>query len=250
MNDISIFCAGSTQALHYACDILSAKGLNVVYEPCNAARYMLLDIPSLGLEDKLRSGRDLSELLRSISDDTVVIGGGLEHPLLEGYTKYDLLKTEGYLKENARITAYCALHIIGDALPVTLEDCPVLVIGWGRIGKMLTSLLVRVGANVTVATRDIRCVASLAKLGIGAVLTDNVTTDRSRLIVNTAPVQILSDEAVNACRSAVKIDLASVKGLPGDDVIWAKGLPDRCAPESSGKLIARYVLDYLKENDP
>ena len=250
MDDLSIFCAGSTPALRYACDTLSAKGLNIVCEPCDAARCVLLDVPCLGPDDNLRSGMDLREVLRSMPDDTVIIGGGLDHPLLEGYRKYDLLKTEGYLKENARITAYCALHIIGDALPVTLEDCPVLVIGWGRIGKMLTSLLVRVGANVTVATRDIRSVASLAKLGIGAILTDNIDPVRSRLIVNTAPVQILSDEAVIACRDAVKIDLASVKGLPGDDVIWARGLPGRCAPESSGRLIARYVQDYLKENDP
>ena len=130
---------------------------------------------------------------------------------------------------------------------MTLEDCPVLVVGWGRIGKVLTSLLVRLGAHVTVATRDIRSVASLAMLGIGAVLTDKICPKKYRLIINTAPAPVLSKEALALCTDAVKIDLASVKGLAGDDVVWARGLPGLHAPESSGKLIARYALDYLKE---
>lgn len=247
MDDVTVFCAGTTQAVRYAADLLSQKGINVVYEPSNEVMCTLLDVPSIGPDDKLRNGSDLRALVDAVPNDTHFIGGGLDHPLLEGRKKYDLLKIEGYLKENARITAYCALHIIGNALPVTLEDCPILVIGWGRIGKILTSLLVRLGGNVTVATRDIRSIASLAKLGISAVLTDKIHPQNYRLIANTAPAPILSEETLALCSEAVKVDLASVKGLVGDDVIRARGLPGLYAPESSGKLIARYVLDYLKE---
>ena len=243
MDGLTIFCAGSTKAVRYAANILSGKGLNIVYEPCDNVTCVLLDIPSIGL----RNWDDLRELAAAVPDDSLWIGGGLEHPMLEGFKKFDLLNKEGYLKENARITAYCALHIIGAALPVTLEDCPVLIIGWGRIGKILTSLLVRIGAHVTVATRDIRSIASLAKLGISAVLTDKIAPDNFRLIVNTAPAPILDEGSLRSCAEVVKIDLASIKGLAGDDVIWARGLPGLYAPESSGKLIARYVLDHLKE---
>jgi len=250
MDDLTFLCAGSTKAVRYAADILSEKGINIVFEPCDAVACVLLDVPSIGQDGKLRSGKDLRELVAAIPDTAVIIGGGLDHPLLEGRRKLDLLKKEGYLKENARITAYCALHIVGAALPVTLEDCPVLVVGWGRIGKVLTSLLVRLGAHVTVATRDIRSVASLAMLGIGAVLTDKLCPQKYRLIINTAPAPVLSKEALALCTDAVKIDLASVKGLAGDDVVWARGLPGLHAPESSGKLIARYVLNYLKEDIP
>ena len=250
MDDITLFCAGSTRATRYACDILSSRGINTICEPCDTVKFALLDVPSLGPANTLRGGEGLRDVLNAIPNNVTLIGGRLDHPMLEKYPKYDLLKTESYLKENARITAYCALHIIGEALPVTLEDCPVLVIGWGRIGKVLTSLLVRIGANVTVATRDIRSAASLTKLGISAVLMHGIIPDHYRLIVNTAPATVLSNEAVSLCKDAVKIDLASTIGLPGDDVIWATGLPGRCAPESSGKLIARYVLEYLKENDP
>ena len=250
MEDLTIFSAGSTKAVQYAADILSEKGINIAYEPCDAVTSVLLDVPSMGPDKKLRSDKELRELISAVPGDAVFVGGGLDHPLLEDRKKYDLLKKEGYLKENARITAYCALHIIGAALPITLEDCPVLVIGWGRIGKVLTSLLVRVGAHVTVASRDIRSIASLAKLGINAVLTDMADPQKYRLILNTAPAPVLNEEALNSCANSVKIDLASVKGLAGENVIWARGLPGQYAPESSGKLIARYVLDCLKEDIP
>lgn len=248
MDDTTLFCAGSTQAVRHSADILSRKGIAIVYEPCDAVTCVLLDIPSIGPTNDLRDGKCLRGLLDALPNEAVIIGGGLDHPLLKGRKKYDLLKKEGYLKENARITAYCALHIITGALPVTLEDCPVLVIGWGRIGKILTSLLVRLGAHVTVATRDIRSMASLAKLGISAVLTDSIDPQKFKLILNTAPAPVLSAEALDVNAGAVKIDLASIKGLAGDDVIWARGLPGLYAPESSGTLIARYVLDYLKED--
>ena len=46
---------------------------------------------------------------------------------------------------------------------------------------------------------------------------------------------------------ALKIDLASRKGMGGKDVVWARGLPGNDTPESSGSLIARRVLSILKE---
>ena len=40
----------------------------------------------------------------------------------------------------------------------------------------------------------------------------------------------------------LKIDLASLPGMDGSDVIVARGLPNLEAPESSGHLIAKTVL--------
>ena len=38
------------------------------------------------------------------------------------------------------------------------------------------------------------------------------------------------------------IDLASKLGIEAEDVIWARGLPGKDAPETSGDLIARTVI--------
>ena len=58
-------------------------------------------------------------------------------------------------------------------------------------------------------------------------------------------VQVLGDGNGNA----IKIDLASVPGMNGDDVIIARGLPGKEAPESSGKLIADTILRLVERKD-
>jgi hypothetical protein len=56
----------------------------------------------------------------------------------------------------------------------------------------------------------------------------------------------LEPEQAALCRSdCVKIDLASKQGIFDDTVIWARGLPNRDTPESSGILIARSVLRVI-----
>lgn len=47
----------------------------------------------------------------------------------------------------------------------------------------------------------------------------------------------------------MKIDLASKPGIGGTDVLWARGLPGKFAPESAGKLIAQTILRLLKEEE-
>jgi len=121
------------------------------------------------------------------------------------------------------------------------------VIGWGRIGKCLAKLLQQLGANVTVAARKETDRAILSSLGYQAVDTANLDTKPYRVIFNTVPTMI----SALSPGEALKIDLASVLGLGSSDVIWARGLPSKDAPESSGKLIAQTAirLAIKKENE-
>ena len=69
-----------------------------------------------------------------------------------------------------------------------------------------------------------------------------------RLIFNTAPDAVLSEEQVAHCRdNCLKIDLASRLGIAGTHVIWARGLPGKDAPESSGKLIAKSAIRLIEK---
>lgn len=45
----------------------------------------------------------------------------------------------------------------------------------------------------------------------------------------------------------IAVDLASAPGMQGDNVIIARGLPGKYAPESSGRLIAETILRFYKE---
>ena len=68
-----------------------------------------------------------------------------------------------------------------------------------------------------------------------------------RLIFNTAPGMMVPAHIAASCQSCLKVDLASVPGIGGADVIQARGLPGLHVPESAGKLIARTVLRLTQE---
>ena len=174
-----------------------------------------------------------------ISHNTTVIGGNLDF-LPPEIPKIDLLKEERYIAENAHLTADCALRLLGQHLPCRFRDCPVLVIGWGRIGKCLAEMLKALSARVTVAARKPADIALLTALGYDVVRVDAIEAKHYKAIVNTAPAPVLP------AGEGLRIDLASVKGMEGDNVIWARGLPGKMLPESSGKLIADAILRHLE----
>ena len=234
----------------FAAAELEKMGQIVADAPSPAVTHLLLPAPAFGPEGGIRGGGDLHYILEGLPKTVKIVGGGLDR--LAGYECWDLLKDEDYLAKNAAITAHCALAIGTRELPVTPEGCPMLVIGWGRIGKVLAKLLAALGAEVTVTSRSPEQRAMLAALGYGAEDPAELgyILGRYRLIYNTAPSPVLTGERLQYCRQdCVKIDLASSPGIAGEDVIHARGLPGRDAPESSGKLIARRILGLCAQRE-
>lgn len=231
---------GSSTAITFASEVIQQKGFRVVDTPSTHVTHLLLPVPAWESPGVIKGGIPLYPLLQQLPESVTVIGGNLDVPELEKYPKFDLLKNTDYLAENAAITAHCALRLMLPMLPCTAEKLPVLVIGWGRIGKCLAQLLRGIGARVTVAARKQEDRAILRALGYEAVEFPLDPTPY-RVIFNTVPHPVLDAQP---CK-ALKIDLASVKGMAGADVIHARGLPGKDAPESSGQLIAKTVIQYL-----
>lgn len=230
--------------MRYAGEALQQRGCDVASRPGADVTHLLLPVPSLDSTGALRGGGELPTLLAALPKNVTVFGGNLTTPLLSGYKTIDLLQDPLYLAENAAITAHCAVRAALRRLPVTLQGCPVLVIGWGRIGKCLAALLQRMGAQVTVAARRESDRAMLSALGFAAIDPAGLryALMRYRVIFNTVPAPVLSEAQQAHCRpDCLKIDLASVQGIAGADVIWARGLPGKNAPESAGELIAQMV---------
>lgn len=244
-----VYCAGSTAAARYAADYLQSHGTPV---SCNTGlhiRHLLLDVPSFLPDGRLRGGGNLDTLLAALPRDVLIYGGNLQQVTLEEYQTVDFLKDPLYLAKNAAITADCTLQIAMPLLPTTLHKLPVLIIGWGRIGKCLAQAMHALGCDVTVAARKEADRALLQALHYNAV--DPADLEASlpyfRLICNTAPEMVIHEKLASKCKNCVKIDLASQQGIAGEDVIWARGLPGIHAPESSGILIAETFIRYRKE---
>lgn len=245
-----LYCAGSTPAVRYATEILAARGIPIALSPQDHNGYVLLDVPSFDPSGALRGGGKPEELLNVLADDAVLCGGNLNHPLLEGLPTVDLLRDEEYLARNAAITAQCAIQIAASLLSITLAEAPTLILGWGRIGKCLARLLEDLGARVTVTARNPAHRAMLLALGYGTAEASALDLKPYRLIINTVPAPLLKPAQLEACPRAVKLDLASRRGLPGPDAVWARGLPGNHAPESSGRLIADTLTRLWKEENP
>ena len=241
MDDCIIYTAGYSPAMSYCIQILKKAGFTLLSEPSMEVTHLLLPVPSFTPDGTIVGGGNLRTLLTLLPGNITVIGGNLDCPELVGYTTIDLLQDESYLTANAKITAYCAIKVALNHLSVILEECPVLVIGWGRIGKCLSRLLRQIGANVTVCARKAKDRNILSAMGYHAVDFHEVDLTDYTVIYNTAPTMVFP-----VCPGdALKIDLASVPGMEGNDIIWAKGLPNLDAPESSGKLIAQIVNEEL-----
>ena len=229
--------------MSYCIQFLKQAGCTLVSEPCEQVTHLLLPVPSFGPDGGIVGGGNLGTLLSLLPKDITVIGGNLDRPELDYYTTVDLLQDENYLALNANITAHCALELALCQLPIILEGCAVLIIGWGRIGKCLGKLLQQLGAEVSVCARRESDRSMLSALGYRALKPDAVDTAAYRVIFNTVPTMLFPVCPGNA----LKIDLASRLGLGSEDVIWARGLPGKDAPESSGRLIANTLIPLLRK---
>lgn len=202
---------------------------------------VLLDIPSF------RSDQEASveTLLASLPQTVTIWGGNLHHPALDRFQCRDLLHYEPYLQHNASITAECTATLVSSMCKANPLNTTVLILGWGRISKYLSALLDQHGYTVIVSARKIRDLEEISRLGYWSVDTYKLHPILSQcsLIINTVPAMILPESP----DGILKIDLASVRGIAGDDVLWARGLPGIYAPEKSGKLIAETILGILKE---
>ncbi len=228
MTDTAIYPASAAPAIAFAAEFLSNHGLTITHTPEEATHY-LCTVPT--------------------PKDTICpagvtfIGGNLAH--LANVPKLDLLQDMHYLAKNAAITAHCAMRLGANALTDTFSDLPVLVIGWGRIGKCLAAQLKAAGCRVSVAARKGQDRAILEALGYSAVpmATLHQHAKNCQLLYNTVPAPVLDTTGL----SCVAIDLASVPGFAGDHVIYARGLPGKMVPKAAGRLMGETIAQLLKE---
>ena len=233
------YITGESPALLYARNDLKSWGYDVSPIPSEHITHLLLPVPSFAEPGIVKGGRRLTQILKDLPENITIMGGNLS-PL--PYHTVDFLKDEYYLSENAAITAHCALKRIIGTHEGILQNTNVLVIGWGRIGKHLASMLRSLGAHVTVAARKESDRYALKRQQYQAVEPGKWNLKQYDIIINTAPAPTMCEE--EARKGALLMDLASIRGIAGDRVDHALALPGKDAPSASGALIAKTALRY------
>ncbi len=179
----------------------------------------------------------------------------------------DYYEDEGLTLRNAALTAEGALILAGQKTDSALRGTTAAIIGYGRIGKLLSRLLLQMGMEVTVCARrpevlqwaeidgchtirmgDSRVAGGLFPLCCG-----------HPIIFNTVPEPVLGRELLLRLEpNTLLIDLASppfgateenaraASEQNGLCYIRAPGIPGTYAPRSAGMAIADCIADRLR----
>lgn len=148
-----------------------------------------------------------------------------------------------YALENAALTAEGAAELLMRRLPRAVMGADILVVGYGRIGRLLAHKLRALGAHVTVGARGSVARAEAAASGHNSVDISNIS-DTYDAVVNTVPAPVLRGDF----GGALCMDLASAPGGWGDDtpVLKTPGLPGLYAPEGAADAMAEAIYRVLE----
>ena len=152
----------------------------------------------------------------------------------------DIMDIEEYAILNCIATAEGAIQIALEEFPKTLSGSNILIMGFGRIGKILSKMLQGIGANVYCEARKNTDLAFIKSYGYSPIHLNQLNNNLKNfdIIINTIPVKILDKSRLDLLKKDVLIiDLASNPG--GIDfeyaksqnikTIWALGLPGKIA---------------------
>ena len=181
-----------------------------------------------------------------------VYGGRLPEALKKSGRWTDLLESEEFAALNALPTAESAIALAALRYGGVLEGSACAVVGYGKIGRVLTKKLLALGAAVTVYARRAESRAAAFEAGARAKGPEELTRGASaaQMIFNTAPAQLLTEEGARGLdEAAVYIELASppygatpgARALLGERLLQAPGLPGRYSPAYAGACIARMI---------
>lgn len=246
-------------------DKLKLKSLKIS-DLISSSKYIILPVPASRNKKVINapfSSLDivLSEKLFSNLKNKVVFAG-IVSSLVEdvkqsGLYIRDYYQREDFLIPNALLTAEGAVNIALKEYGKSIFSSRCLVVGFGRIGKILANLLKNMGANITVSARNLKDI-SLAKIsGFGTTNVSNLNEKANfDLIFNTVPAPVLDAVALGFLSSArIIIDLASAPGGTdkfvakelGIKLISALGIPGKHFPEAAGEIIADVIYKMIEE---
>lgn len=170
----------------------------------------------------------------------------------------DMMKREELAVLNTIATAEGTIQIAIENTNKILHGSEVLILGFGRIGKVLARKLAGLSAKVTCAARKDEDLAWIQAYGHKATNINNIGENLKQfdIIINTVPHMILTEERLaNVKQECLLIDLASNPG--GIDkravkdrnlkFVWALSLPGKVAPTTSAEFIKDTIYNIVKE---
>ena len=204
----------------------------------------------------------IEELAQTL-ENKIFIAGNIKTEL-EEYTKgkqvqiIDLLNREELVVLNTISTAEGAIQIAMEETNSTIHGSNILVMGYGRVGKIVAHMLKGIGANVFCEARKNVDLAWIKAYGYVPIRLNelNKTLPNYDIVINTIPSMVLDEQRLKFLkRECLIIDLASNPGgvdrtaskKLGIKTIWALSLPGKVASLTSAEFIRDTIYNILKE---
>lgn len=206
---------------------------------------------------------ELDEFCNKMTPDKIVIAGNVDENHAKMITKngakfIDILKREELGVLNAISTAEGTINIAIQETASTIHGRNILIMGFGKVGKVLAKMLDGIGANVYCEARKNVDLAWIKAYGYKPIHLNDLEENLSKfdIIINTIPVLILDEQKLNKVQqNCLIIDIASNPG--GVDrkaakkrnikTVWALSLPGKIAPVTSAEYIKETIYNILKE---
>lgn len=204
------------------------------------------------IDDLMKTNKGKIFISGSIKDD-------LKKKLDEKYMEViDIMKRDDLAILNTIATAEGTIEVAIKNTDKILQGSRVLILGFGRVGKIVANKFSKMSAIVTCAARKVSDLAWIKAYGYNSLNINDMLYDLKEfdIIINTVPQTILRErELKHIDAEALLIDLASSPGgidgkiakSMGLNFIWALALPGRIAPSSSAKFIKDTVYTILEE---
>lgn len=205
--------------------------------------------------------RNASQLLSELGDTPLILGGKLSAKFREeaagrGQRVFDYMQRPEFTAGNAAVTAEGAVSRLMEVSDKAIQDMRVLVVGWGRIGKLLLQKLRGLNAEACLMSKNPEARGLAGAMGYETLGPDcgGALMSSFDAVINTAPAQVLGE--LGALRqSCILLELASAPGgidpqearSGGMRYIAAPGLPGKYAPASAAGLIFRAAENIFKE---
>ena len=237
-------------------------------EACSGAAAVLLPLPATNGQGSVTSPLSSRILpceaaLQAVELGCPVLAGRITPDLAQAARKAESRLTDYFLREelivaNAAATAEGAIQLLMEETDACILGLRVLVIGYGRIGKLTAHRLRAMGAEVTVSARKCADIAWIRAMGYTPAETGALEDVLGSFdaVVNTVPALVLDEARLMRLRQdCVCIDLASNPGgldfaaasRLGLRAVWALGLPGEVAPRAAAAAIREAVYNILRE---
>ena len=207
--------------------------INNIYEALKNIDIVVLPLPC-SVDDEMinmpmySKKLTIIELFKDISKNQIVLAGRVSSKIKKIAGMYNIYIVDYFEREeltvlNAIPTSEGAIQIAMEELPITLHGSNCLVLGFGRIGKLLSKALSGLGAITSISARKFSDHAWIKGYGYNCIPINELNQNLSRfdVIFNTIPSIVLDKENLSKVdKNALIIDLASKPG--GVDFILDK----------------------------